>query len=61
MKSIIALVLASVALSGCAIVPAYPPGVYVGPPRVVPGPYSGHRGYRGHGYPGYYGHHRHYW
>ena len=58
MKSIIALVLAAVALSGCAIVPAYPPGVYVGPPRVVPGPYYGYRSY---GYPGYYGYRRHYW
>ena len=63
MKSVLLVIVAVAAVSGCAVVPAYgPPGVYVAPPAVVVAPSYGYGyyGYRG-GYGGYggYGGHRH--
>jgi hypothetical protein len=50
MKTLLALLIAAAALSGCAIVPYEPaPVVYAAPPPVVVAPrpyYYGHYGYR---------------
>ena len=55
MKTVALVILGVVALSGCAVVPAYgPPGYYAPAPAVVV-PYYGYGGY--YGYRGGYGHH----
>jgi len=56
MKTLLALLVASAALGGCAVVPYEPaPVVYAAPPPAVvvaPRPYY---------YGGYWGYRRHYW
>lgn len=66
MKALTPLVFSCIALTGCAVVPAYgPPGAYavVPAPVLVVRPYfgfSGHYGYYGYrGYSGYSGHRGH--
>ncbi len=60
MKALMPLVFSSIALSGCAVVPAYgPPTAYavVPVPVVVVWPYYGYGGFYGYyGYRGYSGH-----
>ena len=55
MKVAISLVLLACALTGCAIVPAGPVGVYVEPAPMVVAPGAYYYGY------GHYGYGRRYW
>jgi hypothetical protein len=55
MKTLLVVVIAAAALTGCVVAPIDPvPGVYVGPPAVVVAPHYRHPGYHRH-----HGHYRH--